>query len=124
MADHIPDHLSHLIQTTNEFNGIPDAHELLRDGGMPGVEYALVAGQNVGYWTSPEGGDWQLTKGAGVYTLIGPLAALNSVLLLCKGTPIEGAAPDSGPRKWWIDADILEATGLQLVEPEAEADVA
>jgi hypothetical protein len=118
-TSHIPDHIRHLVQTTNEFSTIPDPREIFTSGGLPGVEYAYVLGQNLGFYTDPrlpEAERWELVKGAAVYR-IGPA---NNVLIICRGRPIDGAATDSGPRQWSIDPELEELLELSAADSEVE----
>jgi hypothetical protein len=101
----IPDHLRHLIQTTTEFEALPDPRDIFPNGGVVGLEYAYVLGHNIGFYTDPRlplEDRWELVRGAPVYR-IGPA---NNVLLICRGLPVPGADPASSCRTWYVDPEL------------------
>ncbi len=98
----------------NVFEGrYPDLPELVQFGGKPGLEYALIAGQNIARF---QGLGWQLVRGLGAYLVRGP-GGEASANLMCLGQPIPGANPANGIRPYWIDPTLDKLTGLT---PEGE----
>lgn len=94
-----------------EFHGrYPAPEELLTHGGLPGFEYALVAGENASRF---KGDGWELVRQIPVLTVIGPDGEA-SVLLMGKGERIPGADPSNGVRVWWVDPALEKLTGIPL----------
>lgn len=99
------------------YDHIPQLSELLRRGGLPGVEYAQVHVQNVVKARDPEFGGWGRIRDAQTYTIGGPRGEVHCELL-CRGKPIRGVGPDSGARVCWVDDEVYELTGHPNPDPE------
>lgn len=109
----------HPGQPTREdltFDHIPFGAEVLKHGGVPGVEYCWVAPESIPKFEnagpSPEGyfwariGDWRWP-----INIRGPRGVIYSCQLYGRGEPIPAASPHSGLRKWYVDTVILDRTG-------------
>ena len=87
----------------------PEPDEICRYGGRPGVEYCYVAGQNqrkfvdVGF--SP-------ITGVPTLTFVGPKGTMDTVVVMGRGAPIQGAGDDNGIRRWFVDVDVEKVTGI------------
>jgi hypothetical protein len=92
---------------------LPDPAELLQWGGRPGVQYLIVDAANLNAATmdTSTGQRWVLCKDVPVYQVKGPKGTA-SILVLSRGTPIQGADPTNGIREWFYDRTLLTTTGL------------
>ena len=99
----------------SNFEGrLPDPTELVRWGGRPGVQYLMIDSRNLHEATNDTdeaGKKWLLTRDGRVHTVTGP-GGVTTIMILCKGKPVEGADPANGIRQWFYDRTILQATGL------------
>lgn len=87
-----------------QFDRYPDIHELLQDGGRPGVQYLLALGQNIGKFQSA---GWAL-----LYRVPSVVVRNQSMVLMGQGEPIEGASPSSWCPAYFIDTEADKLTGL------------
>jgi hypothetical protein len=108
-------------QLNHVFEGrYPALSDLLSHGGVPGIRYALVHAANVGRFQSR---GWDLVARLSVITIriqSGIHAGDHPAMLMCNGTPIEGASPQSSVRPYYVDEALDAATGLGPA-PRAEA---
>lgn len=93
---------------------------LLKNGGQPGVFYAQFPVQLV---KAAEDSGWSQVSGSNgrtlaVYTIEGPLGRVDC-MLLAKGRPIPGTAPNSNKRVCRVHKEIKRITGLGLSLEEA-----
>ena len=86
----------------------PRLDELLTHGGMSGVDYALVAGQNIGRFQKH---GWSQIKDMPSLQI----GQCDSVLLLGKGDPIPGASDQNGIRCFYADRDLPALTGIKIL---------
>ena len=96
-------------------NHYPTLMDLLMDGGRPGVEYCQVCGSNQRSFAILKDDDdftFSLVDGLPPYTVEGPRGKVDTVVLMGRGKPIEGAGDFNGIRKCSIDIDLEEATGI------------
>ncbi|OGR29714.1 MAG: hypothetical protein A2139_02400 [Desulfobacca sp. RBG_16_60_12] len=87
----------------------PEPDEICRYGGLPGVEYCYVAGQNQRKFV-----DMGFSPITGVPALpfIGPLGTMDTVVVMGRGAPIQGAGDDNGIRRWFVDVDVEGTIGI------------
>jgi hypothetical protein len=99
------------------FDRIPHPKEIVRSGGLPGVEYCYVLGKNIGKWQKMSRGDksqqWSLTRNIPVISIAGPKGFADSVVVMSRGIPIPGADPENGTRRWYVDNELISLTGLK-----------
>jgi hypothetical protein len=96
-------------------NRYPTLDDLLAKGGKEGVEYCLVDSRNLRKFSQDRDGDnevWWQVPGLPTLSIIGPDGTAESVVLMGRGQPTYGAADYNGRRKYHVDIDIEEATGL------------
>ena len=91
------------------YDHLPQLRELLKNGGLPGVEYLQVAVHNLRLaqregWTRVSGHQM-------VYTIVGPNGSCDCELF-GSGEPISGQDPEGGARVCWIDMDVRQETGF------------
>lgn len=89
------------------FDHIPTLRELLRNGGLPGVEYAQVC---TAHFKRAQNEKWKDVQGAKCYTIVGPKGRAD-MILKAKGVPLSGNT-ESGARVCYIDKGIETLTGL------------
>ena len=97
------------------FMRYPKLSDLLYRSGIEGVEYCLVAGHNQARFTRTPDGDgktWSAIQGLPPLTIEGPKGVADTVILMGKGTPIPGSDDHNGIRKFGVDIDVEETTGL------------
>jgi hypothetical protein len=96
-------------------NRYPTLAELLSKAGKEGIEYCLVDRRNQRRFEhdSDEDGEtwWQVDR-LPTLSIVGPNGVAESVVLMGRGKPTYGAADFNGRRKYAVDLDIEEATGL------------
>ena len=90
-------------------NRYPEPDDICRQGGKAGVEYCYVAGHNQRKFTDEK---WSPIIGVPVLTIAGPAGTVDTVVVMGKGEPIKGADLDNGIRRWSVDIDLEEATGI------------
>lgn len=97
----------------------PSLTDLLQNGGVPGVRYALVSATRVGHFQTHLGYDLvarlpaitvRITKGAH--------AGDHAAFLMCSGRPIRGAQQGTSIRPYEADTVLDEATGLGPATPQ------
>lgn len=88
------------------FDRYPHPRELLRYGGLPGVEYCLVAGINIGKF---ERSGWSQIRDMPSISI----GRCDSVVVMGRGEPIAGADPTSSRRTWYYDTYIRDNSGVQ-----------
>ena len=109
----------HPGQPTREdltFEHIPFGHEVLRHGGLPGVEYCWVAPESTAKFLdagpNDEGFTWaQVRDWHWPITIVGPRGSVRAAQLFARGAPIPSASPHSSTRRWFVYNVILERTG-------------
>jgi hypothetical protein len=94
---------------TKEFDHIPALGELLRLGGLPGFDYALVSIEKIDDLIGDEDG-WDLVGRMPPIRVNGKAAKL-----LAAGAIIHGASPNSTIPRYWVDSSLKEATDAQEV---------
>ena len=96
-------------------NRYPRPDELLRDGGLTGVQYCFVSGANQRKFAEDkdeEGYAWSPIKDLPALTFAGPKGTVDTVVLMGRGDPVTGAGDGNGIRLWFVDIDIEERTGI------------
>jgi hypothetical protein len=96
-------------------NRYPTLQELLRDGGLTGVEYCLVSGANqrlFGGDADPDGNTWSAVRDLPILTIKGPKGTVDTVVLMGRGNPVPGAGDYNGIRHYWVDVTLEEAVGI------------
>ena len=96
-------------------NRYPEPTEILKHGGLAGVEYCYVAGHNQRKYSDikdDKGFGWSPINGVPVLTFAGPLGTVDTVIVMGKGEPILGADDNNGIRQWYVDVDIEESIGV------------
>jgi hypothetical protein len=86
----------------NEFDYLPSISDLLHRGGVPGVEYLLCLAKNIGR-AQKEG--WEMTSRLPAITVKG-----ESMLLLSRGDPIDGARAEAWTPRYFVDREADEPT--------------
>ena len=90
----------------------PSLSDMLRQGGLPGVEYFLCNSANIAGYQAQSA---DLVAGLPAFEIRGP-RGVASAFLMCRGNPIPGADPLNGVRRYAIDPQLVGATGL---DPES-----
>lgn len=90
------------------FDHIPQARELMSNGGLPGVIYHQVAAQNL-IKGREEG--FKQVHGVEPYRIVGPEGTVDCILL-SEGVPIRGQSGLGGARRVYVDQAIFDGTGL------------
>ncbi len=90
------------------FDHYPDLEELLEYGGVPGVEYALVLGQNM---ASAQNKEWSILHRTPAFEVTGPNGTVGMVLM-GKGEPIQNAGPYTVMPFLSVDKEADQLTGL------------
>jgi hypothetical protein len=93
----------------------PTLKELLRAGGIEGVEYCLVSANNLkkfGKLRDSEGNFWSPIRDLPALSISGPKGTAESVVLMGRGKPIPGACEFNGIRQYFVDSDLELETGL------------
>ncbi len=99
------------------FRHVPKLHELLPNGGWPGVVYAQVCVHNLKAAADREERPDHLRpiRGSTYYSIVGPKGSAD-MALVGRGQPIPGGAPESGARLFFTDGEVAEQTGLEVGE--------
>jgi hypothetical protein len=111
----------------------PTPNELLYRGGKEGIEYCLVAGERIGYFSrlknedgdswslrlkNEDGDSWSLIKSdrnsetVPTITIRGPKGVDESVVLMACGKPIPGSDDHNGVRRFYVDTVLEEKVGI------------
>jgi hypothetical protein len=112
------DHLGQPAESELTFHDrIPFGAEILRHGGIPGIEYCWVLPENIDKFESAapdeDGFAWsRVADWKWPIHITGPRGTVRRCQLYGRGTPIIGASPHSGLRRWHCDNDILKRTGI------------
>lgn len=98
-------------------NRYPHPEEILRHGGITGVEYCYVPGSRVkryADWEDETGNHrkWSTIEGIPPLCFVGPLGAVDTVVLMGRGDPIPGTHDFNGARKFFVDKELEESTGI------------
>lgn len=110
------------------FDHVPALHELLPNGGWPGVTYAQVCVHNVANATAREERPANLRpiEGTMYYEIYGPKGRAQ-MALVGTGRAIPGASPAAGARLFFTDGEVARLTGHPVefpiwlrVQPEEE----
>ncbi len=105
------------IQAGTVIEAYPALFDLLPNGGLPGVEYVLVPGQNM----SKRAADgYEPTYGVPAFGLRHGDQTVESVILMCRGIPIRGASLHNGRRLFGRDEDLDEMLGYKEPTPAKE----
>jgi hypothetical protein len=103
------------VDLTRFENRYPTLPELLRDGGLTGVEYCLVSGANQRLFaedTDENGKAWSPVRDLPALTVAGPKGTVDTVILMGRGDPIRGSGDFNGIRQYFVDVDLEEAVGI------------
>ena len=100
------------------YDRIPKLHELLPNGGWPGVVYAQICIHNIKAAADREERPARLRpiRGSTYYSISGP-AGIADMALVGTGSPIQGAAPESGARLFFTDGEVEQLTGHTVEYP-------
>lgn len=100
------------------FDHVPQLHELLPNGGWPGVVYAQVCAHNVVAANNrvDRPANLRPIKGAAYYAIRGS-RGMAEMALVGTGSPIPGAAPEAGARLFFTDGEVERLTGHSVPAP-------
>lgn len=93
----------------------PTLFELLRDGGLTGVEYCLIKGSQLKHFSKlpdSEGNVWSPIADLPALTIRGPKGQVDTVLLVGRGRPVPGAGDYNGIRKYNVSIELEEEVGI------------
>jgi hypothetical protein len=104
-------------QSALRFDHVPELHELLPNGGWPGVVYAQACVHNVANAAArvDEPSHMRPIRGTEYYEVVGPKGVVQMALIGC-GAPIPGAAPECGARLFFTDGEVEKLTGHAVAE--------
>lgn len=99
------------------FDHVPKLHELLPNGGWPGVIYAQACVHNIANAAAreQEPGGLRPIRGTDYFEIVGPRGTAQMALVGC-GSPIPGASPAAGARLFFTDGEVEGLTGLPVKE--------
>lgn len=105
-------------QQTREFDHAPKLHELLPNGGWPGVIYAAACIHNMANAAERAERPAHLRpiRGADYFYITGPRGRAQMALVGC-GEPIPGASPQGGARLFFTDGEVTRLTGHEVEFP-------
>lgn len=100
------------------FDHVPQLHELLPNGGWPGVIYAQVAVHNTANAVerTEEPAHLRPIRGTQYFEISGPKGKVQ-MALVGTGSPIPGANPDAGARLFFTDGEVTRLTGHEVEFP-------
>jgi len=100
------------------FTHVPKLHELIANGGWPGVVYAQVCIHNLmlARERAEKPANLRPIRDSVPYSISGPLGEVGMALVGC-GKPIIGAAPEAGARLFFTDGEVGKETGLEVAFP-------
>ena len=103
---------------SREFDHLPKLHELLPNGGWPGIVYAAVCIHNMANAAERTERPAYLRpiRGADYFYIVGPKGRSQMALVGC-GERIPGAAPESGARLFFVDGEVARMTGHEVKFP-------
>lgn len=100
------------------YDHVPELHELLSNGGWPGVVYAQCCVHNLKAASDRDTKPAHLRpiRGAGYYSIRGRKGIAEMALVGC-GSPIQGAFPEGGARLFFTDGEVESQTGFAVRAP-------
>lgn len=99
------------------FDHVPALHELLPNGGWPGVVYAQVCVHNVAnaIERTEEPAHLRQIRGTDYFEISGPKGTAQ-MALVGAGSLIPGSSPDAGARFFFTDGEVTRLTGHPVKE--------
>lgn len=100
------------------YDYIPTLEQLLpSNGGLPGVEYAIVATSNM---RKAQDEGWERLAGnQKIFTVTGPQGEVDCELF-GRGKPIKGADAQAGRRRCYVDGSVRDRTGHGRTAPKKD----
>lgn len=101
-------------------NRYPYPHELVRHGGIVGIEYCLIPAEKITQYSNM---GWRQVNRVDPITIIGPKSKRDSIMLVCRGEPIPGSVRAGGLREWYVAQEIIDATGIvENIDSDTESE--
>lgn len=97
-----------------EFSQIPRLEDLLEHGGIPGIDYAYVLGNNI-HKAQRDG--FSILHRVPSFAITGPKGTA-ACILMGTGEPITGADPNAGRVCLYVDEEIETLAGLNQLDAE------